>query len=314
MTTLPWTPTVTPGAAAGSGSTVSVTSGDDFSGVINVTTGTGSSPGTLVTLTYGEPYTLAPTVKLIQITGHWLNASATSTTTTLTLSIAGTPTDATQYSFAFETTAVLNVFPDVLTGPSFFTPTELAYRLQIDPSAINTDTATLLGQLASDAVRQDLGLQVDYVENDTITLIGDYNTVLILPQRPVVNVASVILAGTTLSPYMYGGVAAGTTPMFRWYPDGRLYRAVYGGDTFANMLSWYWPMGVPVTVTYSHGYQIIPSAFKSVALELAAGVYSNPELHNSERIGWVEWATKNTDLNLTEAQKHSLDFYRRVDL
>lgn len=206
-----------------------------------------------------------------------------------------------------------NLFPYALTGTPFFTATDLANRLQIDPDSVNTQTATLLAQLASDAVRQDLQLSVDYVENDTITLYGDYGTMLLLPERPVVAVSSVSIGGQSLAPVQVGSMSS-ATPMFAWRPDGRLYRVVYGGDVYANQLTWYWPFGVPVTVTYSHGWQTVPAAFKSVALELAAAVYNNPEMHDSERVGWVEWASKHVDMNLTPAQRASLDYYRRLDI
>jgi hypothetical protein len=206
-----------------------------------------------------------------------------------------------------------NVFPYALTGGPFFTATDLANRLQIDPTTINSGTATLLSQLASDAVRQDLQLMVDYVEDDTVTLYGDYGSILILPERPVTAVSSVTIAGETLSPVQVGNVST-STPMFDWRPDGRLWRVVYGGSVFASELTWYWPNGVPVTITYSHGYQTVPSAFKSVALELAAAAYTNPDMIDSQRIGWTEWGSKHVDMNLSAQQKSSLDYYRRLNI
>ncbi|OIN79098.1 hypothetical protein BMG05_19845 [Mycobacterium malmoense] len=284
--------------------------GDDHHGQISITTGTSSEAGELANLTFGQPFTTAPLVTLVQFGGAWLNASAAPTTTGIAVSVAETPAAATTYAFAYVTNPTPNVFPFTLTGRPFFTPRDLAYRLQIDPAAINLGTACLLAQLASDAVRQDLWLSVDYVENDTVTLYGDYSGMLVLPQRPVTAVTSVVLAGETLTQSQPGATST-STPMFDWRPDGRLLRIVYGGQVFASQLTWLWPNGVPVTVTYTHGYQVVPSCFKSVALELAAGVYNNPEIHSNERVGWVEWATKNVDLNLNDQQRASLDYYRK---
>ena len=202
--------------------------------------------------------------------------------------------------------------PDGLTGRPFFTTTDLAYRLQLDPTAMNTDAAAMLAQLASDAVREEIRQKVDYVVGDTVTLYGDNGEVLLLPERPVLNVSSVVLAGVTLTPTQVNTTT--NMLMFDARPDGALRRVVYGGSFYAAQLYYKWPLGVPVTVTYDHGYQVVPSAMTHVAIELAAAAYSNPELHESERIGWVEWTTRRLGLDMTAEQRTSLDVYRNVSL
>lgn len=202
--------------------------------------------------------------------------------------------------------------PAGLTGAPFFTATDLANRLQIDPSTVNSGTATLLAQLASDAVREDLRQQIDLVEDDEITLWGDNGEVLMLPQRPVTAVSAVSLAGQDLVPVQVNSTT--TMLMYDWRPDGSLRRVVYGGSFYAGELYYKWPFGVAVQVTYSHGYQKVPSAMKHVALELAAGAYGNPDLQDSGRVGWVEWASKHVSLDLTPDQRKSLDLYRNVSL
>ena len=203
--------------------------------------------------------------------------------------------------------------PVGLTGAPFFTTGELASRLRLDPTTIDTGTATLLSQLASDAVRADLRQEIDYVPNDTITLYGDNGEVILLPQRPVWNVSAVTLAGQSLVPVQVNSTS--TMLMYQWRPDGSLRRCVYGGSFYAAELFYKWPLGVPVTVTYDHGYQQVPAAIKHVALELAAGVFSNPELHNSEKVGLVEWtALRDMTLNLSTEQRKSLDVYRNITL
>lgn len=202
--------------------------------------------------------------------------------------------------------------PAGLTGDPFFTADELAYRLQMDTGAINTNTATLLAQLASDAVREDLRQQIDLVEDDEITLWGDNGEILLLPQRPVTAVSSVVLAGQALVPVQVN--ATTNLLMYDWRPEGTLRRIVYGGSFYAGELMFKWPLGVAVQVTYSHGYSTVPSGLKKAALDLAAGVYSNPEMHDSERVGWVEWSTKLISLDLMACQRSSLDLYRNVTL
>jgi hypothetical protein len=224
------------------------------------------------------------------------------------LTIGETPTESDTYPTADP--GVYPYAPAGLTGPPFFTPYDLAARLQIDPDTINTDTATLFAQLASDTVRDDLRLQVDHIADETITIWGDGGESLVLPQRPVTAVSSVTLAGTPMVP-----VQPNTTgsPMFDWRPAGTLLRVVYGGSPNTRAVYCPWPQGVPVTITYSHGWQTIPSVFQSVALELAAAAYSNPEMYDSGRIGWTEWATSASG-NLNREQRAALDLYRRLSV
>jgi hypothetical protein len=200
--------------------------------------------------------------------------------------------------------------PAGLTGAPFYTSTDLANWLQIDPSTINAGTATLLAQLASDAIRDEIRLTVDAVAGDEITMWGDNGDILLLPQRPVTAVSSVVLDNQALIPVV-PGVSSGQ--MYDWRPDGRLYRVVYGGGFSTGELKSRWPTGVPVQITYSHGWLTPPSALKSVALQISASAYMNPEMHDQERVGWVEWQTRVQALLLSPAQCTALDPYRRVD-
>jgi hypothetical protein len=201
--------------------------------------------------------------------------------------------------------------PSGLTGPPFFTVYDLAAKLQLDPDTVNPDTAALLGQLASDYVRNELKLQVDFVANETVILYGDNGEILFLPQRPVTAVTSVVLAGQALTPVVQN--ATSTMLMYEWRPEGVLRRVVYGGSFYAGELLFKWPFGVPVTVIYSHGWTTIPSQFKMVALELAAGAYTNPEMYDQGRIGWTEWETRaSMVLDSRPELKHALDLYRRI--
>jgi hypothetical protein len=202
--------------------------------------------------------------------------------------------------------------PAGLTGAPFFTSTDLANWLQLDPSVINAGTATLLAQLASDVIRDEIRLSVDHVDNDQVTLWGDNGEILLLPERPVTAVTSVLLDNQALVPVVQD--ATSTMLMYDWRPDGRLYRIVYGGSFYAGELMFKWPSGVPVKITYNHGWTSVPSALKSVALQIAAQAYSNPEMHDQERVGWVEWQTKLQALLLSPNQRTALDVYRRLDL
>ena len=205
------------------------------------------------------------------------------------------------------------MFPYAYTGAPFFEVWELGARLQLDLDD-NDPTATLLAQLASDAVREDLRLSVDYVASDTVTLYGDDSGILVLPERPITAVSSITLAGQTLVPVQTG--ATSTLLMFDWRPDGRVYRVVYGGSFYASELYFKWPLGVPIVVTYSHGYQTVPSVFKRVALELAAAAYMNPDLAKVQSTGRtrIEPAAVGVSLTAFPDLRSDLDLFRRLDV
>ena len=107
-----------------------------------------------------------------------------------------------------------------------------------------------------------------------------------------------------------------TLLMYDWRPDGRLYRVVYGGSFYAGELYFKWPAGVPVTVTYSHGYRVVPSVFKRVALELAAAAYANPDMAKVQSTGRTRIEPAAVGLSLTAFPdlRSDLDMYRRMTL
>ena len=204
-------------------------------------------------------------------------------------------------------------FPYAYTGAPFFEVEELAARIQVSVDDFDP-AAMLLAQLASDAVREDLRLSVDYVANDTLTVYGDNSEILVLPERPITAVSSVSMAGQTLAPVTVN--ATSSMLMYDWRPDGRMYRVVYGGSFYASELYFKWPLGVPVTVTYSHGFQVVPTVFKRVALELAAAAYANPDMAKVQSTGRTRIEPMYVGLSLTAFPdlRSDLDAYRRLDL
>lgn len=141
---------------------------------------------------------------------------------------------------------------------ALFTNAELQAQLRL--SSVDATTATQLATLASDIVRDELNQLVDYVANDQITLYGDGGDLIVLPERPVVSVSAVLLNGQAVGQFSV--------------INGALQRIVYAGSQYAGSSSMRWPYGVPVAITYTHGYQTVPGTIKSVALELAAAAYT----------------------------------------
>jgi len=188
---------------------------------------------------------------------------------------------------------------------AFFTAEELMLQLQhTTDGTIDEDTANLLANLASDEIRGDLGQQIDLVTNEVITIYGDGGELIVLPQRPVIGVTSVLLNGLAITTY-------------DWRPNGALRRVIYAGSQFAGESTMNWPFGVPVQVTYSHGYATVPGVIKAAALDLAIAAYENPNsLVTSKTVDDVSEAYRATRAStvLTDERKNALDRYRALDM
>jgi hypothetical protein len=192
----------------------------------------------------------------------------------------------------------------------FFTTAELAAALQMDIDSIDPETANMLAELACDIVRDDLGgagesQQIDFQADDVVTVYGDSGQIVVLPQKPVTAVSSVVVQGRTLDPKEYN-----------WRDNGRLYRVVFAGTEYADMQTWLWPFGIPITVTYSHGYDTVPSLVKQVALELAVSAYLNPAMAVTQTAGPYSstYTAQQVGMSLSDEQESRLDNYRVVEM
>lgn len=136
------------------------------------------------------------------------------------------------------------------------------------------EATTQVGALlesASAKVRRYLGQTISYVEDDEI-IVRPRNGVARLPQRPVTDVSEVVRNGTTLDADSYA-----------WTRQGLL----YGPDNINRFdLDLIWGC-VPLTVTYSHGYEDIPADLVELVINLASrGVQSPGNVRQeSETIG-----------------------------
>ena len=140
-------------------------------------------------------------------------------------------------------------------------PTDLAAALQRD---VDTASATLALEVSTAVVQAAAGQRIVQVVDDEVTVWGGTDRVLVLPQRPVVSVASVTYAGSALSQ----GTASGT-----WRPFA---------DGVWRDLGWAECSGEPspVAVVYTHGYPVGHQALqlgRGVTLSLARGLFTNPD-------------------------------------
>lgn len=113
----------------------------------------------------------------------------------------------------------------------------------------NDDNARIAVDAACGTVRAFTEQMINYVADETITLDGQGTDILILPEWPVVDVSLVIEDDVVITD-------------FSQHDDGTLIRV------------WPWRVGRNnIEVTYSHGWQEVPSQVRIVALNLAQRLF-----------------------------------------
>ena len=162
------------------------------------------------------------------------------------------------------------------------TAEDLATRLGVALTPEETTRADALLARASGLVQDAAKQEIELVEDDVLTMRGTNEERLLLPQRPVVSVASVTLDGVEV-----GG----------WYVDGNVL-VRDGCDQDGVTLNW-WGRGFgsprqELVVTYSHGFaaDAIPATVQAVVLEAVVRVWVNPgavvgESHGSEQVQFM---------------------------
>lgn len=163
-----------------------------------------------------------------------------------------------------------------MTLATFASVAELGSFLQ--DSTLDQGSAQLALESATGQIQGATGQTFFKVTGDTVTLPG-YKRNILLPQRPVSDVTAISLTdwGFTDYPAAYGSWRL-TNGVLEWRGDIGVQYPESDGGVGRSM----WPR--LVTVTYDHGYDVIPSDVKDVCLRLAAERFSNPEGLDSERI------------------------------
>ena len=194
---------------------------------------------------------------------------------------------------------------------TFASVDELAARLGIAFDTDERDRAQTLLQIATGLIQDEAeGQLIVLVENDTITMPGRNDEVIVLPQRPVVSVSSVILDGDVLAE----GV--------NWYLDdaGAIRRltmpTVLGAmdAIFDAPLGQFIGFGYPyqtLQITYTHGYATIPNLYKAICLEAVVRVWVNPGSVARATIGDTSTVYDNnrfspTGLMLTDDERRAI--------
>lgn len=185
-------------------------------------------------------------------------------------------------------------------------------------------------------VRQDLSQTV----GDTVTLNGNWGTRLTVPQWPVTNIASVSVRGNSLAPHTFAWdrfgnidvvsasstwtdfdnifgppamlaagastLLTGAAPMLSG-PAGSIYPDIQSGP------SWSGP-STTITITYDHGYAVIPGDVVDEVAGMVAAQISVPigilkEMIGGYQVGYIR--SPGAAMTLTDEAKSILNRYRR---
>lgn len=133
-------------------------------------------------------------------------------------------------------------------------------------------TALLYLDAASDAVRDYLQQQVDYVADDVVVLDPEPDGSVFLPELPVVSVTAVEVLSAD------GWVVADPLTYTVSTRTGRV-TAAHGYLTRWPNTQGSW------RVTYTHGFAVVPNSLKTAALGVAARAYVSEVGVDMERLG-----------------------------
>ncbi len=161
----------------------------------------------------------------------------------------------------------------------FATSDEFAARLGLELTADEKTRADRLLATASSLIQDEAKQDIELVADDVLEMRGTTDERIRLPERPVVSVASVKLAGVPL-------VEGGT-----WFLDGNeivrigLTTLLLGGvipGGYARGFGFEWQT---LEIVYTHGYETIPQSLKAIAMEAVIRVWVNPGSVARESVG-----------------------------
>lgn len=195
--------------------------------------------------------------------------------------------------------------------PALASQADIELRLGRDLTAAEAARVEALLQDVSALVRGYTGQNFDLVEDDEVVLRASGGTI-VLPQRPVLAIASVIAVG--------GSEALPDFTLIDWLFDEIDTIRIGEGACVINLPEVWWDDdGYPGTyrVVYTHGYTSVPGDVLSVVCGILLRSFGNPQGLRSETVGSysITYAVPATGeglgLNLTRYEQKVLDRYRR---
>lgn len=160
---------------------------------------------------------------------------------------------------------------------SLATVADLELFLGATFTATDEDRAQLLLDLATGAIQRFTRQTIELVEDDEVTLAGNWTGALVLPQVPVVDVTAVELVDVETLTVDEDYIWDGQRTLWRGAVVPGLDAASPGGNWGGDRQR--------VTVTYSHGWATIPDEIRGVCLQIATRSWRNPALVSAESVG-----------------------------
>lgn len=166
----------------------------------------------------------------------------------------------------------------------FASADELAARLGIELQGDEESRADALLSLASSLIQDAARQVIELVEDETVILRGSREGKILLPERPVVSISSVLIAGDSQDPSSY-------------YLD-RDHLARAGGGL--------WDPSEELVVTYTHGFEETPGSVKAICLEAVVRAWVNPGAVAQEGYGGERVVYPVQGLLLTSEERRTL--------
>jgi hypothetical protein len=162
--------------------------------------------------------------------------------------------------------------------PPFGTVGQMSAYLRVEISP--TDLIANLALGAATVAIQNYTDQVLVYVSETVTLDGSGNDTILLPELPVIDVTAVVTNSDTSQPVTLNGPSFGSTADYGWTGgfDGLLIHrrgaSIHWGGMFDATYG-NWPdRRQSVQVTYSHGWQTIPTDLQLLCAIIASRAFA----------------------------------------
>lgn len=188
----------------------------------------------------------------------------------------------------------------------FATADDLGIRLGVTLTDDEQTRANAMLTDASGIVQDETGQTIELVDDDTLERRGTTDERILLPQRPVVSVASVALDGAPITDWYLAG-----NEIVR--NGGSLVEVVLNDTYFGPYRRGFGFEGQTLAIVYTHGYaaDAIPGRIKSITLNMVTRAWVNPGAvirENEGNVG-VEYAPRTEQprgLELLESERVAL--------
>jgi len=194
-----------------------------------------------------------------------------------------------------------------------FATVDLLNSYLVDDISTSDPFALAALAAATSAIQSYCDQRIDFVDGDVVVVDGSGSDILLLPEFPVTDVASVVVDFDRDSARTLVPPGNGSNSEYDWNEAGMLIHRL--GSTLMytspfNATYGMWPnRRRSVQVTYSHGYATVPAEIQLVCVAIAGRAIAQDGA-NSETIGSYTAQYAGQPATLTDNEKRILDRYR----